>query len=535
MSKIIDCVLIGSNEMNFSEIESITKLAGTNSAAYRDLSYSFLYYEGKPYTASDIYNSLFYNKNILDDSIGPLNSGNAFSSTISYLGTYLKRRGINVDYINSFNTGKAALAKMLTENTVLSVGITTTLYVTIHPIIEIISFVKKYNPDAKIIIGGPFIHNQVRIKNKRELEYIFNSVKGDFYICNSQGEEALVNTINAIKDNRPFDNIMNVYYKKQNEYVINGFFEEENNLSQNMVDWNLFKGSANLMVNTRTSISCPYSCAFCTFPKRSGKYLTASLSDIENELDTLNSLGTVTSVNFIDDTFNIPPNRFKEILHMFIRKKYSFKWFAFYRCQFADRETIELLKESGCEGVFLGIESGSNKILENMNKSATIEKYQKGLELLNEYGITSFASFIVGFPGETYETFQETLKFIKECNPTYYRAQVWYYDPWTPITERKDEFKLEGSQFDWKHSTMDSSTACELVEKMILTVNNSTFVPGHNFDFSSVINLMHRGMTFDRVKMFLNTFNDCVKEKITNPVSKETSRDSILKFINIMS
>jgi radical SAM superfamily enzyme YgiQ (UPF0313 family) len=72
---------------------------------------------------------------------------------------------------------------------------------------------------------------------------------------------------------------------------------------------------------------------------------------------------------------------------MMIKNKYEFKWNSFFRCQFADREVVELMKESGCEGVFMGIESGSDKILENMNKASRIEKYYEGIALLKEYDI----------------------------------------------------------------------------------------------------------------------------------------------------
>ena len=131
------------------------------------------------------------------------------------------------------------------------------------------------------------------------------------------------------------------------------------------------------------------------------------METIEKELDSMHELGNVSNAVFIDDTFNVPFPRFKEICRMMIRNKYTFNWFSYFRCSNSDEEAIELMAQSGCKGVFLGIESGSPTILKNMNKSATVEKYAQGIEWLRQYGILTFASIITGFPGETEATVQE--------------------------------------------------------------------------------------------------------------------------------
>ena len=101
----------------------------------------------------------------------------------------------------------------------------------------------------------------------------------------------------------------------------------------------------------------------------------ASLETIEKELDSLKRLGYIKNLVFIDDTFNVPLPRFKDICRLMIEKDYQFNWFSYFRCSNSDEEAIELLAKSGCKGVFLGIESGSPTILKNMNKAATTEKY----------------------------------------------------------------------------------------------------------------------------------------------------------------
>ena len=104
------------------------------------------------------------------------------------------------------------------------------------------------------------------------------------------------------------------------------------------------------------------------------------------------------------------------------------------------------MAKSGCKGVFLGIESGSPTILKNMNKAATIERYAEGIKMLKARGITTFGSFILGFPGETDTTVAETIDFIRSNKPDFYRAQM-LNEPGTPIHLEKDKYQIKGEGF----------------------------------------------------------------------------------------
>jgi radical SAM PhpK family P-methyltransferase len=297
-----------------------------------------------------------------------------------------------------------------------------------------------------------------------------------------------------------------------------------------MVNWDLFSDRVGEFVPVRTAISCPFRCAFCGFPEHAGQHQTADIEAVENELNRLARIKPVKSVNIIDDTFNIPPRRFKEILRLMVKNKYPFKWNSHFRCQFVDRETVQLMKESGCEGVFLGIESGSNRILKNMNKATTVEKYLAGIKLLEEYGILTFGSFIVGFPGETEETVQDTIQFIEESGLDFFRAQLWYCEPVTPIWRKREEYKISGSNFQWTHNTMDSQKACDLIEEIFLAIKNPIWVPQYNFECDGLFKLIHRGFTLEEVKHFLINFNNAVKERLEEPTGKDVSFDAVIKL-----
>jgi len=541
MKPTIDCFFIGHNEMDFVKYEKNIKKMGENSGAYRDLNLSYINYHGKPYTASGIFN-LLYNQaqNNSKGLVKPLklNIYETFSPAIAYLGTYLHRRGLSFDYINSFKHQEEELKEKLRSHHILTIAIITTLYVSVYPVLEIIDFIKRYNHTAKIILGGPFIATQIRSLDTNtdtnsyndEIDYLFQSIDADFYVNSSQGEAALVNIIYALKNGSSLEKIKNIFYKTEagSRYVSTGCIKEENKLSGNMVDWQLFFPGPGSNAAVRTAISCPFSCAFCGFPEHAGKYQTVEPEEIKRELDQLQEKRTVTRVSFIDDTFNVPVKRFKEILRMMIKNNYQFKWNCHFRCQFADREMVELMKKSGCEGVFLGIESGNDRVLENMNKAARVEKYLEGIVLLKEYEIMTYGSFIIGFPGETHETVQDTIRFIKESQPDFYRAQLWYCEPITPIWTQRETYGISGSNFEWRHATMDSREAAGLVDRIFVSIESPTWVPQYDFEIYGIFQLLHQGFSLEQVKAFLKSFNNGIKEKISSTYQKDVS-DEVMR------
>ena len=136
-----------------------------------------------------------------------------------------------------------------------------------------------------------------------------------------------------------------------------------------MIDYSLFpREDVGATVNVRVSKGCPFSCAFCGFPLLSTeKYKYLSTGNIKKVFDDIRDIGTVENLSFIDGTLNVPKEKFKDMLRMMVKEKYQFRWNCFYRCDIYDEETVELLKASNCEGVFLGLESANDSILKKQS------------------------------------------------------------------------------------------------------------------------------------------------------------------------
>ena len=499
-----DCILIGHNQIGFDNYADFLENTGNN-CAVKDFRLNYFNYEGKRWHLAKIINT--FKKNDGSSILLSLNDF-YFSNTIAYLGSFLHKNNIKFDYIHSFQEEKEKLKDFLLYENVKYIVITTTYYIVAEPVKEIVEFIKKHNTKIKILVGGPFIANQIiYFKNTECLYNLFDEIGADIYVNSNQGEKTLVNIIN-LNNYSELGSISNIYYKDKNKYKYSSDEEECNKLEDNLIDWNLFKSNLKKCVNIRSSISCPYSCKFCGFHLRGGKFQKLEAFTLKKELDCLFSNKNVKYLNFIDDLFDIPIKTLKDILKMMINRNYNYKWLCMLRCSSLDEESVKLLKDAGCIMVFLGLESGSDKMLLNMNKKANVCQFSKGINLLKKYDVLVHGNFITGFPGENDQTVKETINFIRSCGIDFYRSQLWYYDHITPIHKDKDLYNLKGSSFEWEHSTMNSKSAMEIIYDIFKDINDPVWMPQNSlFNFDSLLQLYDFGFNEQNIKLIFVYLN----------------------------
>jgi radical SAM PhpK family P-methyltransferase len=514
----LDCVVIGYNEVPFERYESFLRSYGEETEAYRDLKFSFVSLAERKLDYMGLLNHTLAQAQYNSDTLPPaetLKSGDIPNLAAVYLTNYLRMRGLRAKYINLFQYEKERLIEYLKQKPVC-VAITTTFYVVNLPVNEMVEFIREHAPEVKIVVGGPLIANHARIA-KEELKSALDDIGADIYVIEGQGELTLFQIVECLNNGGDLSQVPNVIYSDAGQFKRTKVIAENNSLDENFVNWLAFPDEdLGVTLQTRTARSCAFKCSFCNYPGRAGALTLTSLDVIERELDAMLELGGVENVVFIDDTFNVPFPRFKEICRLMIKKKYPFNWFSYFRCSNSDEEAIDLMAESGCKGVFLGIESGSPTILVNMNKAATIEKYYRGVEMLRQRNIMTFASFIVGFPGETDETVQESIDFIRDARPDYYRAQMWYCEPGTPIQNQREDYQIKGEGFVWSHSTMESLEAMDHIDRMFLTIDESIWLPQWSFDFWTIPYLIGRGISLDHFKSFMTEAQKMLRLEIAS-------------------
>jgi p-methyltransferase len=531
-----DCIVIGYNEIPFGEYERFLLGYGEDSEAYRDLKFSFVNFAGNKLDYANLLNHVLLEEGKLPNNgngKAALRSGDIPNLAAAYLTNYLRRRGHQATFINLFQYEKGRLSELL-DTDPLCVAITTTFYVVNLPVLGMVEFIRQRNSKVKIVVGGPLIANHARNAHGPEFKTALDDMGADIYVIEGQGELTLSRIVDCLKSGASLNSVPNIVYYEDGELVRTKIVPENNSLDEEVINWRSFPDhELGPTIQTRTARSCAFKCSFCNYPARAGALTLASLETVERELDTMLELKNVENVVFIDDTFNVPFPRFKELCRMMIRKKYPFNWFSYFRCSNSDEEAIQLMADSGCKGVFLGIESGSPTILKNMNKGASVDAYKRGIEQLRRRDIMTFASFIVGFPGETDQTVQETIDFIKETNPDYYRAQMWYCEPGTPIIDQRAKYLIEGEGFVWKHASMDSMEAMDHIDALFLDIKESVWMPQWSFDFWIVPYLLGRGIRLDQLKGFMSAAQKLLALEIASvpPQQKKTFQEQYTRSL----
>ena len=159
-----------------------------------------------------------------------------------------------------------------------------------------------------------------------------------------------------------------------------------------------------------TSRGCPYKCSFCGLAsihhKIAGRYQMMEPAAVSEQLERIKNEFGIDRINFQDDIFTLNPKRLYEILKHVKRLNLRFRCMG--RSNADVEETYEKLAEAGCHQIAWGIESGSQRILDRMRKQVKVRDNYEVIQWAKKYGIISRAFFILGFPGETKETLEET-------------------------------------------------------------------------------------------------------------------------------
>jgi anaerobic magnesium-protoporphyrin IX monomethyl ester cyclase len=200
------------------------------------------------------------------------------------------------------------------------------------------------------------------------------------------------------------------------------------------------------------SRGCPYDCSFCGAAKSANPDIsirTRSPANILAEMEELSNRWGVTAFRFVDDLFLAQPNFMKKCLPEFIRAGVADKWVwdATGRINVlakADEWLLALIQEAGCREVALGIESGSKRMLEYIDKHITPEMTVEAVGALTARGINVKGYFILGFPGETDSEMKATIELVHqlwnstENTPGHFRCSVFEFRPYpgTPEWQR---------------------------------------------------------------------------------------------------
>jgi anaerobic magnesium-protoporphyrin IX monomethyl ester cyclase len=263
-----------------------------------------------------------------------------------------------------------------------------------------------------------------------------------------EGEQVLEQILTSNSGLHSLDELKN----HMHQIVFGNMLKDLDNIpfpARHLIDWKKYKrgifwGKKRLAdaVSIITSRGCPYNCIFCGSHVIFGHRVRfRSVENVVAEIKhVVNTMG-YRGMNFHDDTFCVNRKRVLDLCEEF--KKLDIVWRCLSRADTIDFEMLQVMNDAGCKEIILGIESGSQKILNILNKRTSVKQNLKAMKLVKKSGIQLKVGIIVGSPGETWETVRETEKLLKACPPDFWNVSVLTPFPGSAIWNNPERYGLK--------------------------------------------------------------------------------------------
>lgn len=278
---------------------------------------------------------------------------------------------------------------------------------------KIVDFCKE-NTNAHLIVGG----SGLSVIPKEVLQYLElnTGVVGE-------GEDTLCEIVQRIERKIDLKDTKGIAYFEGNTYMenkldytknrVNGLFPARELLD---VKRYITEGS---ITNVQTKRGCGFKCIYCTYPIIEGeKIRLRGPHSVAIELEMLNKKYGIDYFYFIDSIFNFPIDHAMEVCEEIIKKGLKVKWTAFFHPKFITKEIVVLLVRSGCSGVEFGIDSASERILENLKKGFFVREIIEASSICKKAGLNVCCYLLLGGPGEDRESLKETFNLMEKISPT---------------------------------------------------------------------------------------------------------------------
>ena len=273
--------------------------------------------------------------------------------------------------------------------------------------------IKKYTPDALVLAGGSLCTAGELLLRNSDIDIV----------CIGEGEKVITDIVEAIRSNKDFALISNILLKRGRDIISTRRESPMDIDSISFPAWDLFemdqytKNSYLVPTNVPsitmiTERGCPFNCTFC-YRNFGRKTRHRNVNNVIEEIKTVIDRYGIGHIDFLDEIFNVNPIQVKELCKNIIHEGIKITWRCIGRTDLVDKETLEIMYGAGCKWIGYGIESGSQEMLNRMNKRQKIENVDKSIALSRKVGMIVTGTFIIGMPGETEQTIQESREFFK--------------------------------------------------------------------------------------------------------------------------
>lgn len=290
--------------------------------------------------------------------------------------------------------------------------------------IALAELIKGIHPEAHITAGGP--HATALAE-----EILLNCNAIDTIIT-GEGERSFEELIQKITHKEPVKNIPGTLWREKDKGKRTPKRKRITDLDSLVSPFKYYNDY--ILISSR---GCAWDCTFCASTSIWGrKHYSHSPEYILDTLEMMVNKNTQKSIAIKDETFTSNKKQVIEICEGIIKRKLNFIWSCDTRADTLDEELLFLMRKAGCQRISLGIESGSEKILESINKKTSLENVRKATLLARKFGFQIRYYMITGCRGETAETIKQSEDFVKAARP----CQV-IFNPFTLLPGTK-EFQI---------------------------------------------------------------------------------------------
>ncbi len=343
-----------------------------------------------------------------------------FPMGLGYIASYLREKGkidVSLYDIDVQKITDEGVVEILKRENPDFVGITSTTPTFINAL-KLARLVRE-SCYAKIIFGGVHVSAIPEYIIRKHSDLIDCIVVGE-------GEETLLELINAYGNKTGLGSVKGIVYLKDGETVSTGCreyikdldrlpFPARDLIPQNLYTPSGFKGS----ISISTSRGCPMNCNFCASRVISGKaFRIHSAEYVLDEMTMLKKDYNAKKLVIVDDTFTVDKSRLEKICKGMIERKLDMKWFGFSTVNAVDESMLRLMKKAGCRMIGFGAESSSKENLKRMGKSINPQRTLEAIQMSNKAGLITIAYYLIGFPFETREEMVDTIRFAFKARST---------------------------------------------------------------------------------------------------------------------
>ena len=356
---------------------------------------------------------------------------------LAYLGAVAEKEGHQVTVIDcqgeklTYDTFRQRIKQVPSD--VIGVTSTTLLYNSAKTIMEI---AKEEQPNAVTMIGG----SHVSFWDENAL----NETKALDVIVRREGELTFLELLQRIEAKKSFEGVLGTTFRGNDGKIIRNqdrpFLLDLDSLpspAYHLLPLDSYHRMGKTIFPIVTSRGCVQWCDFCSTVRMFGRgYRVRNPKKVVDDMEMLHNKYGQSQFTFYDDAFTVNRQHTLEMCADIKARKLDVTWDCETRVDAVDKELLEKMHDAGCITIWFGVESGSERILDQMHKKIKPEGVRAAFKMSQKAGMMTIASAVIGFPGETEETAWETINFINSLNPDDIGFYVATPYPGTPMYEQ---------------------------------------------------------------------------------------------------